>query len=110
MGPLGNISKLGHQSGGDDESLAFKVLASVGAVGAAFLARKVVTHTWTATTGNAPPVNPEDPEVTWKEAVAWALVSGAAIGLARLLASRQAAVWYRKQTGRIPGNIQEASS
>ncbi len=94
----------------DGDSTTFKVAAAGSAIAAAWVGRKAVTLTWKAATGNEPPVNPEDPEVTWKEAVAWALVSGAVIGLARLLASRQAAAWYRKQTGRLPANLQSASS
>jgi len=93
-----------------DNSAAFKIMATGGALGAAFLGRKAVTWTWKLATGNEPPANPEDPEVTWREAVAWALVSGAAIGLARLLAGRQVAAFYRKQTGKLPANLQDASA
>ena len=95
---------------GDNEDLNFKIGTLVGASLAAVLARKLATMSWKAATGNEPPANPEDPEVTWKEAIAWALVSGALIGLARLLASRQTAAWYRRQTGRLPAGLQDASS
>jgi hypothetical protein len=94
----------------EGDSTIFKIAATGSAIGAAMLGRKAATVVWKVATGNEPPVNPEDPEVTWKEAVAWALASGAVIGLARLLASRQAAVWYRKQTGRLPANLQKASA
>jgi hypothetical protein len=39
------------------------------------------------------------------EAVAWAAVSGLAVGLARMLASRKAAEYYRKSTGHLPANL-----
>ena len=88
----------------------WKVLGTGAAIGAGVLAKKVVTAGWKLGTGNEPPVNPEDPEVSWQEAVGWALVSGAVIGLARLFASRQATVVYRKTTGVTPTNLQDASS
>ena len=104
MKDLGDLVGLG-----GDDSLSFRIGAIAGAGGAAFLARKAVTSTWKLATGNEPPANPEDPDVTWKEAVAWALFSGAAIGLARLVASRQVAAWYRRSTGRLPANLQDAA-
>ncbi len=94
----------------DDDGRTFKLMTVAATIGAAFVARKVATMTWKAAMGTEPPVNPEDPEVTWQEAVGWAVVSGAAIGVARLLASRQTAVWFQKQTGRLPSNLQSASS
>ena len=90
--------------------LAFKVMTLAGAVGASMVARKVVTKTWTLATGNEPPANPEDPEVSWQEAVGFALLSGAAVGIARMVAGRQTATIYRKQTGHLPPNLQSASS
>lgn len=94
------------QSGG----VGFKLLTAGGTVGAAWVARKAATTGWKLTTGNEPPANPEDPEVEWAEAIGWALLSGAVIGLARLAASRQAAVVYRRFTGETPSNLQDASS
>jgi len=41
--------------------------------------------------------------------VAWATVSGVAVGVARMLASRKAANYYRKSTGHLPPNLQEGS-
>lgn len=95
---------------GGSSGIAFKLLTVGGTVGASWVARKVVTAGWKLTTGNEPPANPEDPEVEWAEAVGWALLSGAAIGLARLAASRQAAVAYHSFTGHQPSNLQDASS
>src|SRR3954452_10840082 len=95
-----------HESG----EIGFKVGIALATVGAAWAGRKSVAGLWKVVTGNEPPVNPEDPEVSWQEAVGWALVSGAVIGLARLVASRQATVVYRKTTGVTPTNLQDASS
>ena len=90
-------------------ALAWKVFATGAAVGAAAVARMLVTSGWTAATGKEPPANPEDPEVSWPEAVGWAVASGALIGVARLLATRKAAAYYTKSAGHRPKNLQKAS-
>ena len=88
-------------------ALAWKVLGTGAAIGAAAVARRLVTSGWTATTGKEPPANPEDPEVSWPEAVGWAVVSGALIGVARLLATRKAAAYYTKSAGHRPKGLQK---
>ncbi len=89
-------------------ALAWKVLGTSAAVGAAAVTRKLVTSGWTAATGKEPPANPEDPEVSWPEAVGWAVASGALIGVARLLATRKAATYYAKSAGHPPKKLQRA--
>ena len=54
-------------------------------------------------------MNPEDPEVTWKEAIGWAVASGAIVGVARLLATRKAAAYYRKSAGHEPKGLNKVS-
>ena len=41
------------------------------------------------------------------EAIAWATISGVAVGLARMFASRKAANYYRKSTGHLPPNLED---
>jgi len=88
-------------------ALVWKVLGAGAAVGAAVVARKLLTSGWTAATGKEPPDNPEDPEVSWQEAVGWAVVSGAVIEGARLLATRKAAAYYAKSAGHPPKALQK---
>ena len=87
-------------------ALVWRVLGTGGAIGAAVVARKLITHAWTSATGRPPPVNPEDPQVSWPEAVGWAVTSGAFIGVARLIATRKAAVYYTKSAGHPPKALQ----
>jgi hypothetical protein len=91
-------------------SKAWSVFSLAAALGAAAVAKKALTGTWRATTGKNPPANPADPDVDVWEAVAWAGVSGIAVGLARMLASRKAATYYRKSTGHLPPNLQDVGS
>jgi hypothetical protein len=76
-------------------------------LGATMAARKAMTATWKLSTGKKPPSNPEHPDVSMGEAVAWAVASGVAVGLARMLATRKAADYYRRSTGHLPANLQD---
>jgi hypothetical protein len=66
-----------------------------------------MTATWKLSTGKQPPSNPEHPDVSIGEAAAWAVVSGMAVGLARMFATRKAADYYRRSTGHLPANLQD---
>jgi len=90
-------------------SLAWKMLGTGATVGAGTLARRVATTGWKLTTGSEPPANPEDPDVSWKEALAWAVASGAAVGVARLLAARMAAAYFTKSAGHPPADLNKVS-
>ena len=79
----------------------------VSALGAAAVAKKTLNTSWKAATGKNPPANPADPDVAIWEAVAWAAVSGTFIALARMLATRKAAVYYTKSTGHLPPDLQK---
>jgi hypothetical protein len=75
------------------------------AFAAAALAKKGLNTSWRVATGKNPPANPADPDVDLWEAVAWATVSGVIIGLARMLATRRAANYYVRSTGRLPAEL-----
>ena len=77
----------------------------VSALGAAALAKKAIDKSWTVATGKKPPENPADPDVDIWEAVAWAVASGTAVGVARMLAQRRAASYYVRSTGHLPPEL-----
>ncbi|QYJ04812.1 DUF4235 domain-containing protein [Nocardioides panacisoli] len=85
-----------------DSSKTWSIFSTVAALGAARVAATGLSTGWKAATGKQPPKNPADPDVELREAVAWAVVSGTFIGLARMLASRRAANYYLKSTGELP--------
>jgi hypothetical protein len=76
-------------------------------VGATMVARKAMTAGWKLSTGKPPPSNPEHPDVSMAEATTWAVVSGVAVGVARMLATRKAADYYRRSTGHLPANLED---
>ncbi len=79
----------------------------VSALGAAAIAKKAIDKSWTIATGKKPPENPADPDVDIWEAVAWAVASGTAIGLARMIAQRRAASYYARSTGHLPPDLRK---
>lgn len=71
----------------------------------AVVAKKGLNSFWQKATGKNPPANPADPDVDVWEAVAWAAASGTVIALVRMMASRRAASYYIRSTGKIPGDL-----
>ncbi|MGN6252598.1 MAG: DUF4235 domain-containing protein [Marmoricola sp.] len=89
-----------------DSSKTWSLFSLVSALAGATVAKRVLNTTWKAATGKEPPQNPADPDVAMREAVAWATVSGVAIGVARMLATRRAAGYYQRSTGHLPPQLQ----
>lgn len=85
----------------------WKVLGTGSAVLAGVAAKNVLSMAWQSGTGKEPPRNPEAAETSWGEAAAWAMASGALIGLARMMATRQAARFYKNSAGHLPKGLQE---
>jgi len=88
-----------------DSSKVWSVFSLGSALLAAAVAKRALNTTWKAATGKQPPANPADPDVNVWEAVAWAAVSGTLVALARMLATRRAANYYARSTGRLPPGL-----
>jgi hypothetical protein len=71
-----------------DRVLAARLTSGVAVAVVTLATQKVLDGTWKAATGNPPPSDPSDPDVEWKTAIGWAVVSGVVLGLAQLVASR----------------------
>lgn len=67
-----------------------RIVSTVAALLAGMAANKIVAASWRATTGRAAPTDPEHPDVELREALLFAVISGALIALARLAAVRGA--------------------
>jgi hypothetical protein len=90
-----------------ESSKVWTLFSLVSALGAAAVAKKALNTGWRAATGKNPPANPADPDVDMREAVAWAVVSGTLIALARMLATRRAAKYYARSTGQLPPDLRK---
>jgi hypothetical protein len=80
----------------------WKAVATLASVGAAIATRHAAAAVWRKRTGHDPPTNPADTGTDWGEAVAWTLVTGALVGVARLVARRGAARVWAKVEGELP--------
>jgi hypothetical protein len=75
-------------AGKQRSSAASRAMSALAGAGAAFAVRKLLVFGWKAVTGKEPPEHPEDPQVALTEALIWGITLGAAVGAARLLATR----------------------
>ena len=86
--------------------LGWKVVGVTTGLAAAKATRKAMDVGWSRTRGGEPPRNPASRETDWSEAIAWAVASGVALGLARLLAARGTARLWEKATGSLPPGLE----
>jgi hypothetical protein len=65
-----------------------RAISALAGMAAAFVVRKLLSLVWTKATGKEPPEHPEDPQVALGEALAWGVLVGAGVHVARMLATR----------------------
>ena len=92
------------------DDIGWRVMAAGAAFGAGFVARRAITFAWKKATGKEPPTSPESPETHIAEALAWAVVMGVGMEVARLLATRAAAKRWAKGPGELPGPLRAAAA
>jgi hypothetical protein len=79
-------------------SMAKNVTALVATLGVTALVKKILDAVWKAgSRGKEPPTDPADPDVALQEALVFAMLSGAAISVARLFIARRMAKSERRQ-------------
>lgn len=75
-------------------------LWQIAAGGAAILAgmatRKAIQQGWRYAKKCEPPNNPDAKDVTWTDAIIWTALSGAAVGVSRMLITRSASLSLNK--------------
>ncbi|HUQ63383.1 MAG TPA: DUF4235 domain-containing protein [Acidimicrobiales bacterium] len=71
--------------------------------------RKVLTSSWRKVRGGNPPTNPASHQTKWTEALIWAMASGVAMAVTRLVAQRGAAEAWRAKTGSYPEGLETVS-
>jgi len=86
----------------------WKMYGKSASVVAAIASTQVINLTWQAALRRKPPASPENPEVTMREAVAWAVVSGSVAQLARIVATRRAVDYWLRSTGQLPPGIKSS--
>ena len=89
------------------EDRVWNAVATGAAVSAVGAAKPAIAQVWRLAFGADPPGNPAHPDVSWREAILWAVVTGALIGVVRLVAQRAAAGAWHRATGHYPGALAE---
>jgi hypothetical protein len=85
-----------------DEDRMWKAVATGSAIGAVVATRPLVERTWRQVVGSEPPGNPAHEDVAWRDAILWAVISGAVVGMIRLVAQRTAAGAWQRVRGDYP--------
>jgi hypothetical protein len=85
---------------------AQRALWTVVGTGAAALTglavRRVLLLLWRQITGHDAPLDPGARDTSWAEGIAWAVASGAAVGVGRMVAARGATAGWQKVMGDLP--------
>jgi hypothetical protein len=87
-------------------SVGFKVIGIVVGLLMGKVTRKLLDTTWRKTKGAEPPENPASPATPWGEAVTWAVASGVAVAVSKLIATKGTATAYTKATGHPPAGLE----
>lgn len=88
-----------------NEEKVWNAVASGAAIGAVVASKPLLERGWRVVFRSDPPGNPAHHEVAWRDALLWALLTGAVVGVIRLVAQRAAAgAWYRI-TGDYPKEL-----
>jgi hypothetical protein len=82
-------------------ALVWRVMGTGSAILAGIVANKIVTQIWKKA-GRDAVVDPRDPRTPWIDAVAFAALTGLAVGAARTITTRKAAEYYQKSAGHLP--------
>jgi Protein of unknown function (DUF4235) len=77
---------------------------------AGLAAARAVDMVWRAAVGRKAPKNPSNPEVSWREAATWVALSGTAMQLAKMFATRRAADYWIRSTGHLPPGMKSLES
>lgn len=70
------------------------------------LSEKGLDKVWRKTRHTEPPADPASPGTPWGDALSWAIASGVAVGVARLVATKSLATAKLKITGKTPEGME----
>ena len=88
----------------------WKVASLLAALLAARAVSSLADRGWKRAVGGDPPTNPHSADTAWGEAIVWSAISGALVGLARLVSQHGAAGAWRRLTGALPPGMEEGPS
>ena len=91
-------------------TIGWKVTGALVGAAAGVATRAVLSTVWRTAAHREPPENPASPSTSWPDALAWSIVSGVGLGVARLVAQRGAAAAWQAGTGSLPLPVRESGT
>ncbi|MCC5580767.1 MULTISPECIES: DUF4235 domain-containing protein [Microtetraspora] len=89
---MAEITHAGHESGAVDKpDMTWRIVGGLVGIGVGFASRKVLSFAWQKTTGKKPPASADSLDISLGEAIAYAVVMGLGMEVARIVAVRAAA-------------------
>jgi len=82
--------------------LGLKVVTIAIGIPVGILAKRAVEKAWLAARPEDPPRKPNDPDVSWGDALGWAALSAVGVAVADLVTTKGAASVWRSLTGGEP--------
>ena len=83
-----------------------KLVGILTGIAARKVSEKVLDQIWLKTKRTSPPADPASPGTPWAEALSWAVASGIAVGVTRLVATKGVATAKMKITGKVPEGME----
>lgn len=90
--------------------VVYKVIGIGSGLVAAKVARAALDKGWAKAKGGEPPRNPAVPGTSWSEALTWAVASGVAVAVARLVTDKGVASTWAKVTGALPPGVEDVGN
>jgi Protein of unknown function (DUF4235) len=84
------------------KELAWQGVALASGTLAATAVRRIAVTTWRSTKHEDPPENPVSNDVSWPDALTWAISVAVGAAVARVIAQRGAAAAWKRATGDPP--------
>jgi hypothetical protein len=85
-----------------DDRRKWQVVSAAAGAGAALAVRRVAMTAWRRWRHEEPPQHPGDRNVTWADALIWAIAAAVGAAVARVVAERAAAAAWTAATGDSP--------
>lgn len=90
-------------------TLVWRILGTGGGILAGMIANRLVIEGWRRA-GRDVNIDPRNPHTPVGEAVAFAALTGLAVGAARTLVTRKAARYYEESAGHLPKPMREGKA
>lgn len=91
------------------DAMLWRAVGSASGLVAAAVTRQALTRLWRARKHDDPPANPAARSTSWPDAMLWAVATGVALGVARLVALRGAAAGWQRAKGSLPPGLEDTA-